>query len=392
MAAKPITSLPNRSVSKLKVAMLIQSYHPLVGGAERQLAALATILDNKGVEIHILTRRYQGLEPYQLINNIPVHRLPVPGPKAVASLAFTCSAITLLRRLRPDVIHAHQMRSPATTAAFAKLLFGVPVLVKVLRGGKLGDLAKLRRKPFGRFRLGLQKRLVDRFLIISREIDRELQGEGIPAEGRFFLPNGVDTGRFSPLPPEERPHLRRKLGIPDALLAIYAGRLSPEKRVQHLLEIWPRVRNKYPQAALLILGSGDQEEYLKERMGVGVHFLGQVEDVAPYYQAGDLFILPSETEGLSNALLEAMSSGLAVIASSVGGSPDLINHAQNGWLVPPNDTAALEEATLTLLGRADLRAEMGQAARAKVLAEYSLPVMADRLYDLYTKLAKPGIT
>ncbi len=388
----PTTTSPNRPGSTLKVAMLIQSYHPRIGGAERQLAALAPLLQRKGVEIHVLTRRYKGLAPYQEINNIPVHRLPVPGPKAVASLTFTLAALSLIRRLRPDVVHAHEMLSPATTATFAKFLFDVPILVKVLRGGKLGDLTKLHRKPFGERRLKLQKRLVDRFLVISNEIDRELQKEGIPAGQRFFLPNGVDTERFSPIPSGERSRFRRVLGLPDVPLAIYVGRLTSEKRVEHLLEIWPSVRERHPQAALLILGSGDQEPHLKQKAGLGVHFLGQVEDVAPYLQAADLFLLPSETEGLSNALLEGMSSGLAVIATSVGGSPDLIAHGQNGWLVPPNDTSALRDATLSLLDRPDLRAELGQAARAKVIAEYALPAMAERLYDLYIRLVNLDLT
>ena len=89
--------------------MIIDGYHPLVGGAERQLAALALPLRAQGVEIHVLTRRHPGAAPFEMIDGVPVHRLLNVGPQAMASLMFTLGALQILRRIRPHVIHAHSL-------------------------------------------------------------------------------------------------------------------------------------------------------------------------------------------------------------------------------------------------------------------------------------------
>lgn len=370
----------------LRVAMIIQGYHPPVGGAERQLAALAPLLQARGVEVHVLTRRYPGLLPFEIVRGVPVHRLPIPGPKAVASLTFTLAALPLLGRLRPDIIHAHELLSPATTAALGKALLNVPVIVKVLRGGRMGDITKIKNRPGATLRLALLRHSVDAFIAISREIDAELAEIGIPPERRPFIPNGVDTERFAPPGPETRHTRRAALGLPDGPVALFAGRLVAEKRVDHLLDLWPGVRAVHPEALLLVLGTGEEEARLRRAAGAGVRFAGEVADVAPYLQAADLFLLPSASEGLSNALLEAMAAGLPAVATAVGGAPDLITHGENGWLVPPSDPEALRSAILALLGDPDRRARLGRRARERVECQYALPVVAGRLRALYDRL------
>ena len=187
------------SGSGLRVAMIIQGYAPRLGGAERQLQALAPLLVERGVEVHVLTRLYPGLQAYEEIDGIPVHRLPAPGPKASAALIFSMAALRLLKRLQPQVIHAHELLSPTSTALLARRLWGTPVVAKVLRGGYLGDIGKLKRKPFGQQRLHSLRDGVDMFIAISQEIDAELAEMGVPSERRCFQPNGVDRARFHPL-------------------------------------------------------------------------------------------------------------------------------------------------------------------------------------------------
>lgn len=370
---------------KLRVAMIIQSYLPRLGGAERQLRAVAQRMDACGLEIHIITRRYPGLAAFERIDGIPVYRMAVPGPKPVASLAFTLSALLLLRRLRPNLIHAHELLSPTTTAVAAKRLWGTSVIAKVLRGGTLGDLAKLKRGRQGRQRIAMLQQ-VDAFAVISQEIDRELAEAGIPAERRHFIPNGVDTERFSPLPAEERQRLRAELGVGFAPLAVYSGRFSAEKGLAGLVGAWPRVRALAPGAELLLLGSGEEEAKLRAAAGEGVRFGGYVADVLPYLQAADAFVLPSKTEGLSNALLEAMACGLPAAATAVGGAPDVITHGVNGLLVPPDDPLQMAEALGGLLRDPALRARLGAQARVKVECDYSMDATVEKLLSLYERL------
>jgi len=371
----------------IRVAMIIQDYLPLGGGAERQLAALAPLLKEQQVEIHILTRRYSGLLPYELVDGVPVHRLPIIKPRSfLASLMFTLTAQPLLKRLQPDLVHAHGLLSPATVAVAAKRRLGTPVVAKVLRGGSFGDLDRLKRKPFGRRRIRLFRQQIDAFVTISQEIDEELSTVGVSPEQRFFIPNGVDLKRFYPVSLPEKQALRTALGLPGGPIVIYTGRLETEKRIDQLVKIWPSIRITQPDARLLILGTGTEEARLKQMAGDGVLFLGRVDNVADYLQTSDIFVLPSATEGLSNALLEAMASGLPAIATAVGGAPDLIDHCHNGWLISPDKPAELQEALLTLLNDAAFRNNFGRQGHRKVVENYALPATARQLRALYDQL------
>lgn len=372
----------------LRVAMLIQAYYPRLGGAERQLASLVPLLENLGIEIQILTRRYDAaLASFEMINGVPVYRLPVPGPKPVAAISFSLSAIPRLYKFKPHVIHAHELLSPATTAVMAKRLFGTPIVAKVLRGGSLGDLAKLKHRAFATSRIASLKRGIDSFIVISKEIDDELAEIGVPPEKRTFIPNGVDLNRFAPISLNNKTNLRHSLNLPDGLIVVFSGRLDPEKRVDQLVEAWNEVIKKHSTALLLILGTGTEEKKLKQIAGANVRFEGNVDDVTPYLCASDIFVLPSSTEGLSNALLEAMASGLASIATSVGGATDLIEDGKNGILIPPDDPQTLLAALLTMLSDSDRRMQFGVNGRSFIEKNYSLSAVADKLNALYRNFA-----
>jgi len=376
------------SDNTLKVVMVIQSYYPLVGGAENQIKALAPLLKRLRVEVSVITRRYPGLEPFELISGVPVYRMPIPGPKPIKSLSFTLFALIRLMQLKPDVIHAHELLSPATIALAARNLIGTPVVAKVLRGGVMGDVAKLKKRFLGFRRLKVLRDNLDKVVVISTEIETELIEIGFSNEKLFHNPNGVDTSKFSPCLGENKVTLRKDLGISSEFLTVFAGRLTAEKKVDFLIEVWPLVRAEYPQAELLIIGEGEEAPSLKRIAKEGVRFLGLVDDVSPYLQAADLFVLPSVTEGLSNALLEAMSTGLPVVATSVGGALDLIDHKKNGWLISPGNKIALQNAIVNILGNEQFRNQLGKQARKKIVNEYDLGLIASRLKDLYISLAR----
>lgn len=365
--------------------MIIQGYHPLLGGAERQLRSVAPLLLQRGIDVQVLTRRHTGTAPYELVDGVPVHRLPVPGPRPAKSLAYTAGSLALLRKLRPAVIHAYELSSASTTAIAAKRWLGVPVVVKLLRGGVRGDIDRLGEKIFGRRRLATFVREVDAFMTISREIDAELARAGVAPERRPFIPNGVDTRRFAPATPDERARLRAEHGLSDGQVAVFVGRLAPEKRVDLLLRAWSAASK--PDATLLVLGEGPEEQALRALAGPNVRFMGRVEDTAPFLKAADLFVLPSSTEGLSNALLEALAAGLPALATDVGGASDVVQHGVSGWLIPPDDPRALGAGLRALLVDASLREQLGRAGCENVRRGYSLDSVADQLAALYVQLA-----
>jgi glycosyltransferase involved in cell wall biosynthesis len=379
---------------KLQVVMISHGFFPRIGGVERQVAAIAPRLQRRGVQVHIVTRRLPGTPIYEVFEGVPIHRLPASGPRPAASLAFTLAAQPLIRRLKPDLIHAHELISPATAALLAKRLAHCPLVVTVHRSGPPGDVQRMYSRPFGAVRLKTLAYAVDRFIVISTEIDRELAQAGIPAEKRIAIPNGVDVEKFFPLKPADRIALRSQLDLPrEGKLIIYAGRLAPEKRVRLLIQAWPAVRVHHPDAWLLILGDGPEGAALQEMAGnpggEGIRWLGAQEEVVSYLQAADGFVLPSTAEGLSVALLEAMACGLPAVATAIGGAPDVITDQVNGWLIPPDDQEALQKALLDLLADQAQRQRIGQAARDWIKRFYALDVVADRLCALYQALLEP---
>ena len=185
---------------------------------------------------------------------------------------------------------------------------------------------------------------------------------------------------------KDQSKIRKELGLPEGQLVIYSGRLEPEKNVDQLVTVWRRIRKKYGNANLVVLGTGSEELRLRELAGIGVSILGAVEDVVPYLRAANLFVLPSSTEGLSNSLLEAMSCGLPVIATKVGAASEMIDHQNSGWLIRPNSQEDLEIAITALLEDESLCKEMGRRAREYVVKVYALPVLVKSLRELYDKM------
>jgi glycosyltransferase involved in cell wall biosynthesis len=372
----------------MRVVMVILEYAPITGGAQRQIAALAPTMIAAGAEIHVITRRRTGLAAEETIDGVRVHRLAAPGPKALASLVFTAGALFRLFRLRPDRLHVYSLFSPATIGLLARRLLGVPVVAKVLRGGEGGDVERLRAKPLAGWRIAALREGIDRYIAISSEIDSELEGLGIDRARRVSIPNGVDVRRFRPAVADERRALRTRLELPDGPVAVYVGRLVAEKRVERLIEAFGRLRERHPDATLAIVGGGVCETALRRIAGPGVRFVGEVDDVAPWLRAADLFVLPSGAEGLSNALLEAMATGLPVVATRVGGALDVVDDGHSGRLVAVDDPTELRDALCELLDPAasGLRADLGRRARAAVIEQHALESVAARLTDLYREV------
>jgi len=341
------------------------------------------------VEVHVITRHHPNLPQYEEIEGVPVHRLPNSKIKPLASASYTAAAIPLLRRLNPDILHAHSLTSPTTTALMGKRVLNIPTVITLHRTGYLGDIQRLQRRRFGEQRLKGIRDNADAFIMISKEVASELEQLGTPMDKCHFIPNGVNAEQYTPVNPTAKMRLRQLLGLPiDAQIVIFTGRLAPEKRVNHLVDVWHDIQQRYPNALLLLVGTGDEEPALRAAAGAGVHFAGKQENVIPFLQASDLFVLPSVAEGLSVAMLEAMSCGLPALVTQVGGAADVITTRSNGWLIPPDDVPALKDALMTLLGSPALRRSLGDCGRETVLVDYQLPVVTSKLKRVYEQVLK----
>jgi L-malate glycosyltransferase len=209
------------------------------------------------------------------------------------------------------------------------------------------------------------------------------------AQGKVRLvPNGVDLKRFAPRPPS--PSLRAALAVPpSAPVAVSVGRHVPEKGYRHLVDAAALVERTKPGVHWSLVGDGELRSGLEaqaRRLGLasGVHFPGSRDDVADVLALADVFVLPSESEGFGRVLVEAMAMGRPVVATTVGGIPDVVVDGATGLLVAPADPAALADAVRALLDDPARATALGAAGRARAESTFSLGAHVDaveRVYD-----------
>ena len=382
---------------RLRVAAVVQSYLPVLGGLQTQIHQLGPLLSARGIDVPVLTRRVPADTPpiEREDGGLTVRRLRVgsargPAAGARASLAYTAQGLAQLARLRPDVVHSHDLLSPATIGLLGSAALRVPLVALVASTGPGGDIDRLLHKPLGAARLRLLVRRVAVFHTQAAETEAELRAHGVPAERLLRVINGVDTERFRPRESAQRAATRARLGVPsDAVVAIYCGRFAPVKRLDLLLEAFA---DAPAGCHLLLVGGGEEEGRLRElasRDGLAgrVHVHGAVPDTAELLGAADLYVSSSETEGMSHSVLESMASALPVVASPASGMAALVNE-RTGALARDFTLQALRDALHDVAGAApDARSRLGAAAREQVERGHSLAATADTLADLYRRLA-----
>jgi glycosyltransferase involved in cell wall biosynthesis len=203
----------------------------------------------------------------------------------------------------------------------------------------------------------------------------------------MVLPNGVDVDRFTPAKERDRKELRERLGLGNEFVAVFTGRLAPEKRLDRALHAWPAVTDVSPGAKLLIVGDGPEAARLRDLAPAGVRFVGSTDDVLPYLQVADVFVLTSDLEGLSCALLEAQAVGLPAVVTDVGAARRIIEHGVNGYVVDTDDEASLREHLAALARDHNAVRTMGEAARRSATSDFSLDKVVSALRDLYVEAA-----
>lgn len=417
----------------LRVCLVSFMFAPLVGGSEVQAEKQARELQKLGQEVMVVTyRHHQAWKRTEVLDGVPVIRVGGIYRKGwlrlgrLGHLPLNVLLFFKLWQLRHhyDLIHALQLGSMAAVTALIGKLTHKPVVVSVpttgpgepqsrtalmadtlttlepdffdvdFREAVAGDISYISRLVLGgNLMLAFLKRSAAFYHILSRRSQAYLVSHGFRSEQIVRIPNGVDPEKFSPAP----------AGRPDAAqperTILCVARLQYPKGVDVLLHAWARMLREEPawrasyQPRLLIVGEGPlrvQLERISIELGIqeSVEFLGLRRDVAALLQTAWGFVLPSRWEGMPNALLEAMASGLPCIATRVSGSEDVIDDGINGLLVPPLDPAALAQALRRIIEDADLAQHLAQEARATILAHYQMTTVAEQLLLLYRTLLK----
>jgi len=324
---------------------------------------------------------------------ISLHKPPGHGFKLFGSM------YRLLRKLNPAIVHTRNLAALEMT--LPAWLARVPVRIHGEHGWDTSDPGGVSRKY--RLLRKLHSPFVTQYIALSAQLSSYLtQGVGIAAARVTRICNGVDVTRFSAR--------AARAGLPDApanflsgdgLLFGTVGRLQAVKDQLNLVRafaVWRAAGSAAAVAARLVLvGDGPLRPELEAEVATAglsdvVCLAGARDDVPAIMAALDCFVLPSQAEGISNTLLEAMACGLPVIATRVGGNCELVVDGETGWLVPPEDPRALADAMSNMANDPVRRQQMSHAARARAVTQFSLEAMVDRYLALYDQtLARTAV-
>lgn len=364
----------------LRIAHLIETDGP--GGAERMLVHMITELEAAGCHnVVVLPVGAEGWISRQLAGTaatIEYFELDRPvSPDCARWL------VSLFRRERIAIAHSHEF-TMAVYGAWAAWRAGVPHVV-TMHGGRY-YAGRLRRRVALRFAFGLTPRVV----AVSRELAGHLRRDlWMPASRVLTISNGI---RYAPV---RQSTLRAELGLEahDRLL-LAVGNLYPVKGHRYAVEALALLRTQQPLVHLAVAGRGAAADALRDQareldVADRLHLLGLREDIPNLLAGADIFILPSLSEGVPLALLEAMSAECAIVASDVGDVRAVLDNGRAGVLVPPGDARALAVAVDGLLRAPDCARDLAACARRRATREYDVTRMVERYATIYEQLL-PG--
>lgn len=360
------------------------------GGSGVVAAEIATSLAGRGHAVHVFSDEVPGrLDPTR--PNLTFHpvapRAYPPLTHTLYPLALTSKIVEVSRRQPLDLIHAHYALPHATSAYLARALLAtetpgaLPRLVTTLHGTDItlvgSDPSFL---PLTRFSILASDAVTTPSAWLAAATHEKLD---VPPDFAIdVVPNFVDTVRFSPGPPQTTP-------TPTSTL-VHVSNFRPLKRVDDVVRIFARVRAAGP-ARLRLIGDGPERPRIEAQIAAlgltsEVEFLGERIDLPAVLRDGALFLLPSETESFGLAALEAMACGLPVVASAVGGLPEVVVDGETGYLRPVGDVEAMAVCARRLLDDQPLRRRMGAAARGRAQAQFRVEPAVERYVEIYRRV------
>jgi len=363
----------------MRIAILVPLFPPhWLGGAEVAAYYTAKHLAKRH-EVHIITSRDKGL-PRVSVNQeaFYVHRVNTIKKPWLLSLTYNIAAFWQLRKIKPDVVHVQSIFSGLAAYLGKKLLSTLYVVF--CRGSDI-YLPWPFKKPIS----NLIVRNADAVVALSSDMKRQIAE--VTNTQSVVIPNGIEVERFEGLSPEKA---KEELGIKNnEKVILFVGSLRPIKGTRYLIQAMLMIKQQEPNARLLIVGDGPDRQSLenlvrKLDLQQSIDFVGRLpqERIPHYMSACDIFTLPSLSEGFGLACLEAVSSGLPVVATGVGGLPDLIEDGKNGFLIPARNVAELARKLVTLLESDELRQEISKNNREKA-QKYDWSIVSHRIEEVY---------
>jgi len=340
----------------------------------------------------------QGCKDYEVIEGIHVHRVGVKGD--ISSIyrrgRYILSAVKKAREINKktpfNIIHAH-IFAGSLAGAIAGRELDLPI-VTTIHGlySKLWD--KIIEKTF--FPKQMEKFIIklpyDKIIAVSQVTANQVKDLGVPPEKVEVIPNGVNLEKFNP----KVKSIKKNLGIKEDRIVAFFGRVWKVKGVEYLVKAVPLVVNKISNVKFLIVGEGPQKESLMklaEDLGISEHVMFHAPIDYPkmpaYIKASYCVVLPSLMEGLPVTALEAMACGVPVVATRVGGTPEVVKDGENGFLLKPGRPELIAEKVIQLLKDEKMRKRMGEAGR-KFVEKFDWDIIANRTLEVYQKAIEKG--
>ena len=353
------------------------------GGAQESLVNTVLRMDSSRHDVHVVSLSHGSTVKRLERLKVPVEVIEDEhDDRAAAALAERMIA------LETQVVHAHMFRAEVVAVYAADLVEkrtgSRPLVVSTLHSSRF-------RSAEDRELLEKLTPRIDWLIAVSDAIVRKIVAENRDTTNISRIYNGVDLERFDEAP--GRDVVRKEFGIPgDAPVAVSIGRLEPEKGHPTLIEAWPLVHHHFPQARLLIAGEGSERDRLEglaaahlrsELCCDSVAFLGRRDDIPAVLAAADVVAMPSYREAQGIAILEALAADRPVVASNVGGIPEMISDGETGILVPSHDPSALAAAIISLFSHPDRAAQLAAAGHEMVHAEFCIDYMLRDIEAIY---------
>jgi glycosyltransferase involved in cell wall biosynthesis len=375
--------------ARVRIAYLIWNLKP--AGAERQLLELVRRLDLTRFEPHVVVFRRGMLDdrfPCPVWNVAP--RNGWGGRTAATGVRGFARLLRVLRVIRPQILHSFLPEITQVYGAAAAVLLRIPAFVCNRRAA-----AKLQRRGIAmRAAEWIALKFTDA-VAVNAEWLRDEAAREVPARRIVLIRNGVDLERFRP----GLPSRIAEFGWPeDAVVIGMMANFRACKRHEDLLRAAAMVWRTDPAARFLLVGNdagtlGEMRRLVEELgLGVIVHVVTGCSQPEDYYGSMHILACTSETEGLSNALLEAAACGLPIVATRVGGNPEVVRNGKEGILVPVRVPEAVAEAIRLLVDDPNLRAAMGEEGRRRVAGHFSMAAMVRNYQALYGNLLCTGAT
>ena len=383
------------SDNKASILVISPQFYPTIGGYEISTLRTLIKIKNEVKNIRVITEKNnKNLLSFELVKGIEVHRWWCIKMKGIHILTSLVGMLMYLIRfnMSTNIWYVPTINIFTVNVILLGKIFGKKIIVRSATTGSQG-INNIFETSFQAGILNIILRLADRIIVPSQKAKDEAKKFGFKKTKLMLIPNGVDINKFYRLKDVDKTSLIQNYKLNDKKLIIFVGRLSHEKNPLGLIEAWSLIDESFLKDwKLLFIGDGPQYHELIDasnnlKYPTSVIIAGKQNNIVEWLSISEIFVQPSLREGMSNALLEAMSCELPILSTDVGGA-NIIKEANCGYVIPCNDKNKLTESLQDLMRENKNRQIFGANARRAIIENYSLEISSKKHLKIYEEILR----